>query len=120
MKRNLIVKQDRVFIKRMRREKPLGVPISNVGYTAKMQVRDEYGDVIDVLTIYNSNILSTRIELGGADGTINIRIGADDTAKFEVNKIYVYDLVLVEIADQTNIISIIDGKILIEPAVTII
>lgn len=119
-KKDLVITQDRIFLKPLRREKPFGVPISNVGFSAKMQIKTNYGDVAPLLTINDSNVLTTRIELGGATGTIILRIGANITAGFAVGLIGFYDLALIETADPTNIIGIIHGKILVEPAVTII
>lgn len=117
---DLFVEQGSTFTKSLLRKGPSGVPISNVGYTAKLQIRSDYGaPVILELTDISG---STGITLGGATGTIDIRIGADDTALFDVDapdtKVGIYDLKLVEATDPSHVIRVIKGTIFVSPQVT--
>ncbi len=67
-----------------------GVAINNTGYTARMQIRREPdSSIIAELTTANN-----KIELGGANGEIQLVLSAAETAALAAGD-YLYDLELV-------------------------
>lgn len=89
-----------------------GAPVSNVGHSAKLQVRTRAGDD-DVLIELTD---SAGLVLGGADGTIAIRIGADLTA--ELTSDAVYDLRLTNDGDPTEVRYPLAGPVTLRRRVT--
>ena len=71
--------------------KESGVPVSLVGYTARMQVRSTLESATTVVELTTAN---GRIALGGSAGTITLTISATDTAALTAGR-GVYDLELV-------------------------
>jgi hypothetical protein len=68
-----------------------GDPVSLVGWTGRMQVRDLTPTDTLVLELTTSN---DRMTLGGAAGTITLSVAASDMADVDSGR-YVYDLELV-------------------------
>ena len=85
-------------------------PITNVGSTAKMQVRNAAGALIIELSTVNG-----RIVLGGKNGKIKLTISGDDTAAL-VPGSYVYDLKLTSGANQP--VRILQGRFIVSAEVT--
>jgi hypothetical protein len=117
---DLHVEQGATLTKRFIKKRN-GVPDDLTGYTAKMQIRPEYGSD-DILITLTSDAGTSNITLGGTAGTIVIRIGADKTSDFEVpadgGKLGVYDLALIDPNDATEVVRILRGVVFIEPFVT--
>ena len=67
-----------------------GAPVSNVGYTARMQVRQRFVSTSTVLSLTSSS----GITLAGASGVITITASATVMADIAAGE-YVYDLELV-------------------------
>jgi molybdopterin-binding protein len=86
-------------------------PVSLVGYTARMQVREKYTSTATTVSITTEN---GGITLGGVLGTITLLIEAGVTSLL-VAKEYVYDL---ELISGTNVYRIIEGKFIVTPEVT--
>jgi len=70
---------------------PDGDPISLVGWTGRMQIRDNQPKDELILELTTSN---NRITLGGAAGTVTLSITASDMADIDEGR-YIYDLELV-------------------------
>lgn len=68
-----------------------GVPVNLAGYTARMQVREDYFSTVAALTLTTEN---GRITFGGATGSIVLNVSAADMTLVE-SSMYVYDLELV-------------------------
>jgi hypothetical protein len=66
------------------------VPINLAGYTARMQVREDYFSTVATLTLTTEN---GGITLGGATGSIVLSVSAADMTLVE-SSAYVYDLEL--------------------------
>tara|TARA_B110000503_G_scaffold139083_1_gene226630 strand:- start:212 stop:559 length:348 start_codon:yes stop_codon:yes gene_type:complete len=67
-----------------------GVPVDLTGYTARMQVREDYFSTVAELTLTTAN---GKITLGGVTGSIVLNVSATDMALLQANS-YVYDLEL--------------------------
>lgn len=89
-----------------------GAPISNAGHTAKLQIRTS-ADSDEVLVELTGG---AGLTLGGADGTIAIRIGADRTAELTGNA--VYDLRLTNNGDPTEVRYPVAGPVKVRRRVT--
>lgn len=88
------------------------VPVDLTGCTARMQIRPDItsDEVLVELTTENGGIT-----LGDADGTIDLYISAEDTAKVEA-AIGVYDLELVTADGDVD--RVLSGTVTISPEVT--
>ena len=87
---DIFIEQGATFVKGILWKDSTNVPVNLTGYTARMQFRPS----VNSNTVYFSCTTENgRITLGGALGTINISINADDTAEFEFISA-VYDLEL--------------------------
>lgn len=87
---DIFIEQGATFVKGIIWKDSEGDPVDLDGYTARMQFRPS----VNSNTIYFSCTTENgRITLGGALGTIDISIDADDTAAFEFISA-VYDLEL--------------------------
>lgn len=84
-----------------------GNPIDITGYTARMMIRNEVGDVSPLIELTTEN---GRITLGGANGEIDLFIDDADTEALDYEE-GVYDLELetagVGLGDVTRIV---EGK----------
>jgi len=56
-------------------------PVDLTGYQARMQVKAGYGDAQPLLEFTDGN---GRIELGGAEGTVTLKLTAAETGALEV------------------------------------
>ncbi|MDN6885279.1 hypothetical protein QMO14_16865 [Variovorax sp. CAN2819] len=88
------------------------LPVDLTGCTARMQVREKIESAGILLSLSTDD---GRISLGGAAGTINLRVEADDTAAITW-KTGVYDLE-VEFSDGT-VRRLFSGSVSVSPEVT--
>lgn len=95
------------------------VPIDLTGYTAKMQVRLAFAADEALVTIFETTSDDGLIELGGADGTISLRINAETTLALITDgkpRSAFYDLLIVSPDDI--ITRVIEGVATITPGAT--
>lgn len=94
-------------------DSPLGVHVSLIGYTARMQIRvAQQSEVLYSLTTENGGIT-----LGGATGTINLYISAADTMTLSESLLTgIYDLELV--APSGRVTRLLSGDVMMAPNVT--
>lgn len=115
-KLDLFLEQGATYKKNLLWTDKAGSPITLVGYTAKLQVRETYAaeDVILELTD------SAGLTLGGVDGTIQILIDADTTTGLTPGgKVGVYDLELYPPTETTQVvIRLMRGSVSVSPEVT--
>ena len=90
---------------------PTGNVVDLSGYTARMHVRQTYSTPSTIITLTTEN---GRIELGGANGTINLSIDAANTANLPISNA-VYDL---ELVGGSSVNRLIEGKFVVNPEVT--
>jgi hypothetical protein len=89
-----------------------GVAINLTGYTAALQVRQNYYDTTAVVSLSSP---SNGITITGATGTINITMTAVQTGALDEG-FYVYDL---EITSSGGIVTrLIQGQFTVSPEVT--
>ncbi|NBQ70699.1 MAG: hypothetical protein EBU46_18455 [Nitrosomonadaceae bacterium] len=81
------------------------------GYTAAMQVRPTVASSTVTLELTTEN---SRISLGGAAGTIDLLVDADDMAALTPGKYY-YDL---ELYNSGTVIRLIEGTFTVKAEVT--
>lgn len=88
------------------------VAVNLTGYTARMQVRPDYGSdsLLVNLTVGNG------ITITGTTGTIVITITAGATTNMKAGT-YLYDIELV--APDTTVQRILEGKFVVKPEVTV-
>ena len=86
--KNIIIEQKATFQKRLTYRDKSKKPINLTGFGAAMQIRDSAGVLIADLSTRNGKII-----LGGATGTIDITISADETSLMTFNTA-LYDLKL--------------------------
>lgn len=89
-----------------------GNPVSLVGYTARMQLRDTPGG-----TIYLTLTQASGITISTGAGTITITMTSAQTALFTPQKESVYDLMMTSGAGIVT--RLIAGKVTIIPRVTV-
>lgn len=89
-----------------------GTPINLTGYTAALQIRQNYYDTTALLTLTSP---SNGIVITGATGTIDITMSSAQTGGLDEG-IYVYDL---EISSSGgNVTRLIQGQFTVSPEVT--
>lgn len=88
-----------------------GVPINLTGYTAALQVRQNYYDTTALISLTSP---SGGIVITGATGTINITMTAQQTGSLDEG-FYVYDL---EITSGGTVTRLIQGQFTVSPEVT--
>lgn len=88
-----------------------GVPINLTGYTAALQVRQNYYDTTALISLTSP---SSGIVITGATGTINITMTAQQTGSLDEG-FYVYDL---EITSGATVTRLIQGQFTVSPEVT--
>jgi hypothetical protein len=88
------------------------IPLSNVGFAAKMQIRKSKGDDEVIVELTDGD----GITLGGVAGTIDITIDSAKTALLSDG--YVYDLRLKNTATPPVVRYPIDGNIVVDRRVT--
>ena len=89
-----------------------GTPVNLTGYTARMQVRDNYDAANTKLSLTTEN---SGIALGGTAGTITITAAATATAALAAPYTGVYDLELVTGGTVTRLLQ---GVATVSPEVT--
>lgn len=102
-----------IFVLEEFQDKAQTIPLSNVGYTGKLQVRaypDSTSPVIVELTA------GSGLTPGGADGMTTVRFGADKTLL--ITSAMVYDLRYVSNSDPTDVRYPITGTISTKRRVT--
>lgn len=89
-----------------------GNPVNITGYTARMQIRKSVSATSVIIELTTEN---GRITLGGAAGTIDLLIDADDTAALE-QFAGVYDL---ELESNTGFVTrLLEGQVTVSKEVT--
>ena len=109
---NFIMDQGSTYTVQMVYQDPNGNPINLTGYTAKMQLRLQYGDPVAALTLTTGG---GGIVIDPLIGTINITATDEQTLALEPT-FYVYDLDLI---DGGTITRLIQGQITVRPEVTV-
>lgn len=87
--------------------------IDLTGYTAQMQIREAKDDVSFLVEVTETS----GITLGGAAGTVLIRIAANITNALNFSK-GVYDVELSEAGDSTKTRRVLEGKVKFSKQVT--
>lgn len=113
-KHNFLCEQGATFNPTITWKDEAETPVSLVGYTARMQVRTNYADS-GVAIIISLTTENGRITLGGAAGTIELFIDADDTDGLPSGT-HKYDLEL-ESNDGT-VVRLLKGNFKVDPEVT--
>lgn len=90
---------------------PNGTPMNLTGFTAAMQLRQNYNSATPDLTLTTSN---GGLTITGATGTIQVTATAEQTGLLE-SGFYVYDL---ELTSGSNISRLIQGQITVAEQVT--
>jgi hypothetical protein len=109
---NATIDQGATFTLQVTYKDENGVPINLTGYTAAMQIRQNYNDSAALITLTSP---SGGIVITGATGTINITISAEQTGSLDEG-FYVYDL---EITSTANVVTrLIQGQFTVAPEVT--
>jgi hypothetical protein len=112
---DLLVEQGATYTRIFTWKDSAKVVISNVGYTAAMQIRDTVDSTTVIAT--SAGVSPTiEITLGGLTGTIQIRITAAVTAAFTFDTA-VYDLTMT--APITGIVTrLLEGEVKLNKGVT--
>lgn len=97
----------------------------------KINIKDSDGDAFDVSEKSFSASLKKSFSSGddtaidftvdvveAQTGVISISLSNDDTVSLDTSTRYVYDLLMYNTAGNTNITSILSGKVFVEPSVT--
>lgn len=108
---NITAEQGATLTRTITWKNTVGTPINLTGYTARMQVRNDYEAVTSLLTLTTEN---GGITLGGVAGTIVITASATATAALSAGS-YVYDLELV-LSDVVT--RLIQGSFVVNAEVT--
>lgn len=108
---DLAIEQGAEFEKGFIWKDAAGTPIDLTGYTARMQIRPSVASETILLELTTEN---GRIRLGGANGTIHLKLGATITATLP--KGGVYDLELVQTED--NVVRFAEGSVWVSKEVT--
>jgi hypothetical protein len=87
-------------------------PVNITGWTARMQVRENYESDSILLDITTAN---NGITLGGVTGTVTLNASSATTSGFRAG-VYVYDLEL--ISANGTVIRLIEGRFTVTPEVT--
>lgn len=93
-------------------EDPSGTPVNLTGYTAAMQVRQQYSSETADLTLTTSN---GGIAITGATGVVVVTMTDEQTGALDEGY-YVYDLELTSAGGQ--VIRLIQGQLTVAPEVT--
>ena len=109
--KNLSIEQGAVYRLRLL---PMhaGVPLDLTGSTARMQVRDEAGALLDELSTANG-----RIALGGSAGTVDVLFPASVTAAI-VAESGVYDLEITPPTGPDETWKLARGRVKYSPEIT--
>ena len=93
-------------------EDSAGAPINLTGYTAAMQIRQQYSSDVADLTLTTSN---GGISITGLTGTVVVNITDEQTGALDEGY-YVYDLELTSTGGQVT--RLIQGQLTVAPEVT--
>lgn len=111
---DLKIEQGATFSFSVTRKDKVGTPIDLSGYTARMQIRQAQGAEIIIEASTANGKLNIPI---GADGTVFVKLSATDTAKLRYTRC-VYDLKAFKGSDGLNDLRILQGNVLVSPAIT--
>lgn len=118
-KLNLVFEVGAKFSKQLTWNDSAGTPIDTSNYTAEMHIRESAASSTILLALRSTAPAATEgsITLTGVDGGILLEVGADVTDDITWTA-GVYDLELTLIADTTNIVRLIEGKVTARANVT--
>ena len=118
-KLNLVFEVGAKFSKQLTWNDSAGTPIDTSNYTAEMHIRESAASSTILLALRSTAPAATEgsIALTGVDGGILLEVGADVTDDITWTA-GVYDLELTLIADTTNIVRLIEGKVTARANVT--
>ena len=108
---NMVVEQGATYTLSITYKDPTGNAIDLTAYTARMMVRSSHAAPSPILTLTTEN---GAIELGDANGTINLTIDAANTANLPATN-SVYDL---ELDNGSAVTRLIEGVFQVKPEVT--
>ena len=106
----LTIEQGSTFQKQFR-WKVDGQVMNLTGYTAKMQLKKNYGGAV----VFELSTENSRILLGGAGGTVSLELAPEETAGLLAGN-YVYDL---ELTNGGVVRKLIRGTVVVVPEATI-
>jgi len=90
----------------------IGTPVDLTGYSARMQVREDYSSPLALVDISTD---SGEVTLGGAAGTIHIHLSAVETSALDFTTAK-YDL---EIADSQGVVTrLLQGAVTLSHEIT--
>ena len=108
---NILADQGATFSRIVTWKNSAGVLVNLTGYTAEMQIRENYDSTSPALTLSTSN---GRISLGGAAGTITLTVQAS-AMNFDAGR-YVHDLELTSGSGAVTRLTM--GSFVLRPEVT--
>ena len=108
---NIICEQGATFKRNILYKSDNNLPINLTGYTARMQVRNDYSSPTFIIELTTEN---GRIALGGVNGTIDLTIPANLTTLF-IAGVYIYDL---ELINNSDVYRLIQGTFTVNAEVT--
>jgi len=111
---DMVIEQGATFEHRLIWKDSTGTEIDLTGYSARMHMRAKIADVDFIMELTDGN---GRITLGGALGTIDIEISAEDTATL-TTKNMVYDLEMVIGVAPEHVTRLVEGKVTLSKEVT--
>jgi hypothetical protein len=109
-KYDLIIEQGATYILPITWKDGSGALVNLTGYTAKMQIKDMSGNVLFALTD------TAGITLGGAAGTVTIKLTAVQTTTLTTTATAKYDLYLT--APNGDVTRLLKGWVTPDPEVT--
>jgi hypothetical protein len=109
---NLEINQGATFSLTATWKDSTGAAINLTGYTARLQVRENYASTTTIVSLTSSS----GITLGGAAGTVTIIITASATSALIAPWAGVYDL---ELVDASGVVTrLLEGAATVSPEVT--
>lgn len=109
---DLRIKQGATHRLNIRWQEADGTPVPLERYRARMQVRYDYVDPEPLIALSTGDGITIT-----SPGQIEIRIPATETAKLVKDRA-IYDLFLEDLADPTERVSVMEGRITVTRAVT--
>lgn len=104
--------QGATFRRKLTLKEDSGSLVNLASYTARMQVRSKPDSSAVIVDLTTEN---GRIELGGTDGTILLKLSATETASIPAGA-YVYDLEIVN--PHSDVSRLLEGKFVVSRNVT--
>lgn len=114
LKYDLKPEQGASFSFSVTRKDKTGNPIDLTGYSARMQIRQTQGASVLVEASTDNGKITIPV---GTDGKILVKLSATDTTKLKYSKC-VYDLKAFIGSDGANDLRILQGNVLVSPAIT--